>query len=54
MKGWADVEVSVFEKDRVLEIDIMPTNKNDKRAEDFYYVYKDGKWVLDRTISQIY
>ncbi|MEH7454027.1 hypothetical protein [Gottfriedia acidiceleris] len=54
MKGWADVEVSVFEKDRALEIDIMPINKNDKRAEDFYYVYKDGKWVLDRTISQIY
>ncbi|MFF2875031.1 hypothetical protein ACFVR2_01785 [Gottfriedia sp. NPDC057991] len=54
MKGWADVEVSVFEKVRALEIDIMPINKNDNRIENFYYVYKDGKWVLDRTISQIY
>lgn len=54
MKGWGDVEVSVLGKGRALEIDIMPINKNDKRSEDFYYVYKDGKWVLDRTISQIY
>lgn len=54
IQGWAVVEVSVFEKVRVFEIDIMPINKNDKRIENFYYVYKEGKWLLDRTESQIY
>ncbi|MEH7349343.1 hypothetical protein [Gottfriedia acidiceleris] len=54
MKGWADFEVSAFGKSRALEIDVMPINKDDNRSVDYYYVYKEGKWLLDRTESQIY
>ncbi|PGM56941.1 hypothetical protein [Bacillus sp. AFS053548] len=43
MQGWMLNEVTVFGENRAYEIDIMPINKNDKRSEDFYYVYKDGK-----------
>ncbi|PET67325.1 hypothetical protein CN514_10515 [Bacillus sp. AFS001701] len=49
IKGWMLNEVSVLGDNRALEIDIIPINKNDKRSEGFYYVYKEGKWLLEFT-----
>ncbi|MEH7399963.1 MULTISPECIES: hypothetical protein [Bacillaceae] len=49
MDGWADVEVSGLVEGRGLEIDIEPINKDINRSIDFYYLYKDGKWRIERT-----
>ncbi|WP_088011311.1 hypothetical protein [Gottfriedia acidiceleris] len=53
MNGWDDVEVNGLVEGRGLEIDIMPIKKEDKRSLDFYYLFKEGKWSLERTEAQI-
>ncbi|ODG90112.1 MULTISPECIES: hypothetical protein [Bacillaceae] len=49
MHGWGKVEVNGLAEGRILEIYIMPIKKEDKRSVDFYYLYIDGKWRLERT-----